>query len=202
MIYDFDTIPAKLFYKISETGNLDLLCTEKCTDEELKKAWIDILDKNDKYDNTKSSKKVVDILKKVESLKAKYEAIRLAVHCLKRKVDDELIDLLKNYGYKFKWNEKEYSLGNLTQYQKDLEQIEKESEVIIFKIKELEEKLPKQKEEGKVPIDEVILGYAVILGMGFIDTNKITLVQHYTNIKLGNEKIKNIEKVTKKNRKR
>lgn len=207
MIYDsIDIIPAKIFFKISDTGNLKLLVTDESVydDNKLSLIWKNIEDENISLDNTNSIQKVVDVTKKIESLYAKFEAIKLAVYYLKKKIDNELIDLLLSYGYKFKWNEKEYSLENKLQYQKDLDKIERESQTIYDKIERLQQKLPKPKEnkDKKIPFDEVILGYGVITEAGFIDSNKITLTQYYALIKIGNEKIKSIEKSIQKSKKR
>ena len=113
----------------------------------------------------KQNDKVFNIDKTCESYLAKYKCIKLCVYCLRLKEDEELIQILKDKGYNYNSVE-------------DLDQIERECEALISKVKKQKAKLPKQKEnDKKTPFDEMVIQCATITGAGFIDTNKITKTQ-------------------------
>lgn len=186
MIYNsVDTIPAKIFFKIVKTGKLSLLSTEKTPDEQLQEVWLNIQEENDAITPNKGGKKVIDLYSKIETISAKQTAIGLAVRALKLNPDKELIQLLKAHGYKFK------DIDTKEQFINELERIERENETESIRIKTLQDQLPKvdeSKEESN--FDDTVFSYGAFTGLGFIDTNKITLTQYYALIKNGNEKMK------------
>ena len=190
MIYNsFDTIPIKLFYRIEQTNEINLLSNENTPTKELVVIWELIKEHHQSLDPSKASNKIINISKSIESLFVKYEATRLAVFYLKSKKDQDLMDLLKNYGYKL----------YLNNFQKNLEVIDRENKSLLIKINQLKNKLPKEKENtNKTTLDEVILSYASLTNSGFIDTNKITGTQYYALINLGNKKIKSLENGNKR----
>lgn len=184
-MYDsIETIPAKTYFKIVETGNLRLL-SKTATDEELERAWGQIESEHEALGD--GDKKALDVPKKIETLWARYESVRLAIHVLRRSDDDQMKDLLRSKGFRIGED-----LDN------DLDQIEKEAEAIYIKIDALRKKLPKADTGTKAPFDKVVLGYGALVGTGWIDTNTITLTQYYALIETGNEKIKAFERGNKR----
>ena len=184
MIYDsLDTIPAKIFFKIVKTGDVNLLSTKKTSKEHLQRVW-ETLENEDAEKNPQVNKEV-DIYKYIESNISKYKAIQHAVYYLRIKEDEELIELLKSYKYKF-----------TDDLQSDLDKVEKYSKGILLTIERLRSELPERSNEDakEVPFDEVVIGYGVISGTGFIDTNKITKNQYDALINIGNQKIKSLTK--------
>jgi len=185
MIYDsFDIIPIKLFFRIEQTGKINLLSTKKNNSKSLKEIWERIKEEHDEIDSKKIDYKTLNISKKIESLSVKNRVTNLAVFHLRNKKDDELINLLKDYRYNI----------DVDDLMTSLEVVEKENKALIGKINRLNERLPKKEEsESKTTLDEVILSYASLTNSGFIDTNKITGTQYYALINLGNKKIKELE---------
>lgn len=181
MIYTLDTIPAKLYYHILETGNVHLLSDEELPVATLDKLWEDMQAKDLENNPDNSTNKSLDIHKTCEHYLAKYEAIRHAIHCLKYAEDKELIDLIRYYGYTY--NSKE-----------DLERIAQQSESIFLKIDRQKARLPKKKESKHVPFDEMVISCGVISGTGFIDTNTITKTQLDALVKVTMNKIKASQK--------
>lgn len=191
MIYDsLDVIPAKIFFRIVETGNLRLLTDdESIPEDELMKIWQRLEEEDAEINPNKEVEKTIDIWKYIEFNLAKLKAIESALFCLRKKVDIELIEMLKDFGYKF--------TGNL---QKDLDRVERESQAIMLKVEKLQGQLPEPTKGKNPPFDEVVLSYGAIAEMGFIDTNKITKNQYDALIAIGNKKIKSLEKNGRKGR--
>lgn len=188
MIYDsLDIIPAKLYFKIEQTEDVNLLSTEK-TNKDLSILWEKLKEDYQLLNPDKANNQIIDLSKKMESLFAKFEATKLSVFHLKNKKDQDLIDLLKSYGYKL----------DLNKYQTHLDIIEKENKALLNKINTINEKLerlkPKQNGNTTTTFDEVVLSYSSLTNAGFIDTNKITITQYNALINLGNKKIKELEK--------
>ena len=183
MTYDSpDIIPAKIYFKILETGEVELLSTEIKDFEKLVAIWEKINDEYVSENKNQKQDKSFDLYKRIESLSAKYEAIKLSVKVIKYQDDQELKDLLIKYGYKFSSDE-----------EKDLDRILRESESLQIKIENLKNQLPKVDTKKKLSFDETVLSYAAFTGYGFIDTNKITLTQYDALINIGNQKMKALE---------
>lgn len=179
-----DTIPAKLYYKIVTTGDISLLCSEKQPNKILEEAWENIQNQDAELSPGGKADKIINVSRKIEALAAKYEFAKLAVYHLENVEDEELINQLKKYGYKFS--------GDL---QQDLKTIARENKALILIIKRYQKQLPQQDEEStsKSTLDENILSYGIITGLGFIDTNTITLSQYRALVSTGNQKIKALE---------
>lgn len=185
MIYDSaEIIPAKLYFKIVDTGKYSLLSDENLSDEKLELLWKKIEEEHNEINPNKDRNKALDLFKKREALEAKLEVINLSVYHLKSKKDEELIRLLKTYGYQFTENLNE-----------DLKKIERESLNIEVKIKSIAEKIPKpdKNNNNKSSFDETVMSYSAFTGAGFINTNTITLTQYYALINMGNQKLKALE---------
>ena len=185
MIYNsYDIIPIKLFLRIEQTEEYNLLTDEKFSTEQLSLVWENIKKQREELgSDTKESKKILKLSKKLEVLKVKHRITILCIYHLQSKKDTELEGILKGYGYK---------LSDET-FDEDLERIEKQNKIILFQIEQVMSELP-QKETGGGTLDELILSYSGLLGMGFIDTNTITGTQFDALIKAGNKKLKQLEK--------
>lgn len=205
MIYNSpETIPAKLYFKILNTEDLKLLSTESVSDEKLNEAWQKIEDEYSEINinKTDKQKKTVNIYKKIESLSSELSSIELCIYHLRSLKDDDLIEKLKSYGYKFNWVKPEEDT-EITDaiYHNDLDQIERFSEGLELKIKAEQRKLPKPKtkEESKeIPFDQTVLMYAAFTGLGYVNPNIIPLTQYDAMIANGNEKMKSLEKMNAK----
>lgn len=195
MIYDsFDTIPFKLFIKVTQSNDLTLLSDTTQTPEVLLKAWEKINEEFKALDPNKTIEKTFKILKEVEEYRAQYNFIQFAVNALKQPFDRDL-DLENNI------RELGFKLRESSFYH-DLEIIEMESKALLVFIEEGESKLPKVDNKPANSIDKVILGYASFTGLPFTDTNKITGTQYYGLKEIFDEKLKVLKdqkaKTTKK----
>lgn len=189
MIYkSVDTIPSKIFFKIIETQNYSLLCSdgEELPNEELIQIFDKIQIEDEKLQKDKAKSKSLDIYSRVEFLATKYKKVKFAVYYLRQKEDEELVEMLKKDGYNF-----------TDDLQKDLDLIERLAESLLVKIDIVKQRLPKKSEvEGDgVPFDEVVLSYCALLGMGFVDTNSVVQSQYRAIIRMGNNKIEKLNKL-------
>ena len=184
MIYNnIDIIPAKIYFKIIEKGNLSLLCSdgEKLSEVELSNIFEKIQSEDDKLTESKGKSKELDIYTKIEALATKYKKIKYSIYYLRHLKDEELMELLKKDGYVF-----------TEDLEPSLDEIERISESLLVKIDSIKQRLPKKKEESEgkeTPFDEVVLSYCALLGMGYTDTNILSLAQYRAIIKMGNNKI-------------
>lgn len=184
MTYDSpDIIPAKIYFKILETGEVELLSTKIKEFDKLVEIWEKINEEYVSENKSQKQDKSFDLYRRIEILGARYESIKLSVIGLKIEDDQELKDLLIKYGYKFSDDDEE----------KDLDRILRESESLQIKIENLRNQLPKVDTKKKLSFDETVLSYAAFTGSGFIDTNKITLTQYDALINIGNQKMKALE---------
>ncbi|WP_438423262.1 hypothetical protein [Aquimarina macrocephali] len=183
MIYDsIDIIPAKLFFKILQTGDVGLLSDENIDTGKLKKVWEELEHQHDLTLSSDEANKALKVSIKIEYLSAKYKSVNLAIKCLRHEPDAQLFEVLKNAGYQIEEG-----------VEVDYDKIERENKAIEIIISRLQKKLPKQDDSKNNSLDEVIMTYCVVTNMGFIDSNKITLTQYYALINAGNQKIKALE---------
>lgn len=214
MIYNsIDTIPAKLYFKLLASDNLEkdlrLLSTRRFNDiNKLMGAWEQIQDEYEPFvDENGELEKTLNLSKQIEHLSAGFESVRLAIHCLRSIKDEELLKLLEGKGYKFRWKRQEiYSDPDAAEviYQSDLDTIERHASTIQIKINRLLQKMPKQKASdtsgADQTFDQVVLGYAAFTDMGYVNPNKLPLSQYHAMITNGNAKMKALEKQAAKNK--
>lgn len=186
-MYNYDTIPVKLYFSIVESGNLSLMGNG--TDVERLNAFDKITSHRDKFfqSQKKGKTKELDVYCQMESLSAKYKAIQHSVYYLRHLKDEDLIQMLKSKGYKF-----------TDDFQGSLNEIEKMSEGLLVKIESIKKRLPEkaESEENEPALDEVVLSYCALLEMGFVDTNSVTLSQYDSIVKLGNKKMDSLNKIS------
>lgn len=184
-MYNYDTLPAKTFFKIAESGDLSLL--GEGTPEELEAVFAEIQNQREADDSTGQGKsKELDIMSQIEALAAKYKAVKWSVYYLRFLADQELEDYLRGQGY---------ALNEATK-EADLDKIDTITQGILIKIESIRKRLPKrEKTEKSPPFDQVALSYCALLEMGYVDTNKITISQYDSVVTLGNRKMDALNKL-------
>jgi hypothetical protein len=197
MIYDsLRKLPKVIQVEILDTGDVSLLSDEETPIEELIDLWSKLSEDFNTRFNGKNHKKTFDVYKELNFLANKYEIINNAVESLRFDKDENLINMLLEYGYRL-CNEK---------YLEDLEKIEKETEGIIHKINNLKNQLPKQKEEfeNNNQVDILISNMAAqtsILGYDF-DFYSISVEKYHAMQPIVESKIKAIESQNNANKRK
>ena len=190
-----ETTPYKVILKIinDPVSNLHLLTDDENPDlEKLGGIWVSIFDELTELDNSNASNEILQIEREISALKCKHDFIQLSILALEFDYDEELADMLREYGYAL----------TTANYYDDLDRIRRESKAILSIIKRHEKNLPK-KEEGddftKVNIDEVLAFYCTVLGGLDFDYNTVTYTKVMALQKQVSEKIKAIEENNRKN---
>lgn len=189
-----ETTPYKVILKIinDPVSNIHLLTDEENPDfEKLGKIWMDIYDELKDQDPSNEADKIFQIEKEISHLKSKHDFIQLSIVALEFDYDQELADMLRDYGYALSENN----------YYSDLERIRRESKAILTSIKKFENKLPKQEdvqEFKKINTDEVLAFYCTVLGGLDFDYNTVTYTKVMALQKQVSEKIKAIEEINRK----
>ena len=187
-MFTIDTIPAKIYFKILETGKVQLLSQDKLELSKLKDSWNEIVDKYAESNKTIKSEKIFSLSKQIQELKLQYESIVNALIVLKEFKDDDLIKLIESYGYRI----------SDENYLQDIDLIERESKAIKIKInrfsKDLENYTPEKEEtEKNTSFDELYMGYMVFLEFPFKDSNTVTLLEFSSIEKQVLSKIKSLK---------
>ena len=184
-----ETTPYKVILKIANdpVSNLHLLTDEENPDmEKLGAIWMNIFEELQAIDPNKESTKVFHIEREISALKTKHDFIQLSLLALEFEYDEELANIIIEFGYKL----------TKADYYNDLDRVRRESKAILTNIRKFENKLPKQ-EEGedfsKVNIDEVLAFYCTVLGIDF-DYNTVSFTKVMALQIQVSEKIKAIEK--------
>lgn len=186
MIYDsLDTIPYKLFIKVAETGNFNLLSDTVTDPEALNDIWMKLYDEHLNQESNSEGKRVFRISKEIESLEMQLKIVLMSCEALKFDVYDEIVERLVQLGYKLRCDNENYY--------KDIEQIERESNALKIKMKTLSALLPKSDENKKYNVDDVMASYCTILGFHIGDFNTITYTAFFGYEKQANAKIKAIK---------
>lgn len=183
MFYNsFDILPIKVFYKIVETGDLQLLNPDKGTDTDtLIGIWESIYQEFQDKDNNQLNKRVFRISVDIEYLYAKYNLIQMCINTLRFDKNDDAINILKQHNYfitdKF--------------YNRDLDRAERNAKGILHKIDILKQQLPKDTgDKNNSSIDDVLAGFCSCLGFNIGDFNKITCSEYLAFKKQTENKVK------------
>lgn len=197
MIYtSIETIPAKIFFRIQDTGDVSLLTSdEKPNLQKLGQIWEELKAQNSALPESEDGKKTLSIATRLETLSARLESVTLAAHHLKSLYDQDLMNLLISKGY----FPEDYKYESQEKLVADLHRVDQEAEALQAKIDLHKQKLPKEESGRKITFDQSVMGYAAFTGSGFIDPNQITLTQYYALINLGDEKMKALERDSSKN---
>lgn len=190
-----ETTPYKVILKIinDPVSNLHLLTDDENPDlEKLGGIWVSIFDELTELDNSNASNEILRIEREISALKCKHDFIQLSILALEFEYEQELADMLREYGYTI----------TTVNYYDDLDRIRRESKAILSIIKRHEKNLPKQEESAdfnKVNIDEVLAFYCTVLGGLDFDYNTVTYTKVMALQKQVSEKIKAIEENNRKN---
>jgi hypothetical protein len=188
MIYDsLEILPYKLFMRIVEnTSLITLLSTNKDEDVEVLKAiWESLFEEYKEISPEKEEMKLLHLKKEIEYLECKHKGIAVALSALDFDYNQELVDILIGYGYK---------LSKETYYD-DLKRIERESEALLMKAKNIKKRLPKEDANSvstKVTIDRVFAFYSSVLGYDF-EYNEVSVTKVLALKEQVNAKLKSIE---------
>lgn len=191
MIYkDLDTLPIKIFYRISETNDYSLLNTKyKKSDEKDLKLYEEIFyslsDEFQEKEGLGKDERLFIIEKEIEHLKYKQKACAIASEVLSFEVNEEAIATIKEA------LNIEVRITKQHLYIADLRKVNKKIELLNVKISNLHNQLPKSnKSTGKpVSIDEILASQAVILSLKF-NHNKISCNEYLAYSKQVESKIK------------
>lgn len=187
MIYkSLEYLPYKIFIKIVQTMDLSLLSDQPMDPIQLKAIWAELWKEHLAFTNTPESTKVFTLEKEVSYLKSMRKVILMACESLSFDWDDDLVELVRGYGYTIR-NE------NAEEYYLDLKRVIRESKGIMVKLNQIEKQLPKQSKDQQFNLDDVLASYSAILGIDF-DYNLISYTKFYGLQKQVNAKIKSLEK--------
>lgn len=187
MIYDsLDILPIKLYYKISDTGNLKLLTDKEIEEETLNTIWDELVIGFDLLNKSNNSKKIFILNKEINSLEAIHKAVLMACESLSFEYDQYLIDIIKKYGFSFNDNSTE-------DYHNSIEKTIREAKSLVTKVNMLKNQLPKTEEGEKVSLDEVMASYSSVLGIDF-DYNIISCTKFFALKNQVAMKVKSVEK--------
>ena len=199
MIYDsLRKLPKIIQVEIWETGNVMLLDSEFSVDDEardiaksarLLSIWARLNEAYQKKYDKENSNKIFNINKQIDYLENKYTCIQYGLDSLYFNVNDNLIQMLAGYGYKV----------DMDNYDSSIEQIDRESEAILMKVKLFKKQLPEKTEtEGKYT--DLILSsmgaFMSILGIDF-DFYDISVEKYHVIEAQVEKKIKALEKAKK-----
>jgi hypothetical protein len=181
-----------VFFEISNTGDLTLLSDEETPIEELAEIWENLEQKHQELSGNTNANKVFNLSKEIEFQANRYEIIHNCCEALAFDQNDDLIAILREYGYTI----------NDTNYINDLNKIVRLSEGILTRINQLRDSLPKQSNsQQESSIVDVMASYAAILGFDF-DFFLCSVEKFYALEKMVKAKIKSIESSNKKSKKK
>jgi len=193
MIYkNLDTIPYKLFVKIADTGDVSLLSENEKNIEELQEIWEQIYDEHLSKNQTTESKKTFKLYKEIDSLLILNKVILMACECLRFEFNQELFDMITDFGYQL-------SITDTELYYGDIKRIEREAEAYVVKAENYKNMLPEKKENNSSDfnVDDIMALYCTILGFNIGDFNAVTYNAFYGYEKQVNAKIKSINQQNK-----
>ncbi|TDO68080.1 hypothetical protein EV143_1217 [Flavobacterium chryseum] len=197
MTYDsLDIIPYKTFFKIAESGNIQLLSDTEKDPEVLAALWESLYQQHlDKDGSSAQEKKTFRISKEISSLEATYKIVIMSCDALRFDFNEELFKLLTiQYGYTLRIEDEEV-------YFQDLEQIEREASALKVKINVLSKLLPKVDQGQEYSIDDVMASYCSILEFQIGDFNSITYTAFFSYEKQVHAKVESIRQQNIKNKK-
>lgn len=191
MIYTIDTIPAKIFFKIHETGDVKLLSDNDIEEQKLQKEWDKIVKEDEVIagNNTKTKKsKALNLSRLILKLNTRLEMALSAVAVLNNGRNDTIEQLLKKEGYKL----------TTTNFYNDLQTIKREINGVKMKIgryqKELKILQKTEQHKGKKNFEMVLIELLVFLEFPFKEANTITLLEFRAIEKQAVLKVKNLKK--------
>jgi len=199
MIYTIETLPIVTFVKIAETNEIQRLLKHYPSNKHLVKfvVWVFKLEEKwnllreeySKHDDNKKSKKVEELKIKLSKEQGKYFAIIAALEVLKYGSDDDMLEIIKGYGYAIKG-----------EYWNGLEQVYKQVSNLKSKIDGIESEIKAFSDvtdEKDINIYDVLTNLFMGLDMPF-KANELTTIEYIFYRKQLIKKIKaNSKKSTK-----
>lgn len=187
MIYNsIDTLPVKLFYRIQESGDFNLLNPqEKEHSEDLQDLFDQLTDSFNKIDKGSSYDSEFFLQKEIAHMEAKKSACRIGIEILRFEFVQEVKEGIEEaLNMKIRTNLTNY-------YFKDLERAEEKISRLDSKLTDLKMQL---KSKGKSAgasstIDDILASISTILGVSF-DFNTITCTTYLAYKKQTESKIK------------
>lgn len=178
MVYkSLHTLPIVLFYEILDSGNYNLLTTEKFITQNLEELWEDLKEEYQKLTQGVSYGYLLEISKKASFYLAKYETIQIACNCLLMTKDEKLESILKEWGFDVSTPE-------------SIEKLRVKSENLLIKSKIQESKIPKKETNNtKVDIREVLASFVLILGTD-LDFETVSVTKFIALEKVIDKKLK------------
>ena len=191
MIHNIETLPIITFAKIAETNNLNLLLKWKpkyllnlylwLFKIDLFDSWSKLGEEYAKHQDDKKQDKIKILKSKLSKQKGRYYAIISALEVLKYGSDDDMLKILKDYGYTIKG-----------QYWKGLEQVFKQVSNLSNKIKSIEEEIIKYSQSNEnieINIYEIITNLSLGLEIP-LKANELTTIEYIFYRKALAKKIK------------
>ena len=179
MIHTIETLPIVTFVKIAETNEVQRLLKYYPNNKhlvkfviwafKLEKHWAEIGKEYSKHSKNKKQDKVKQLKSKLSKQNGKYYAIITALEVLKYGSDNDMLEILKSYGYTIKG-----------EYWSGLEQIYKQVANLNNKIKGIEDEIKKYSEvDGKkdINIHEILTNLSVGLELPF-KTSELTTIEY------------------------
>lgn len=192
MIYNsLEILPYKTFFKIVDSQDVSLLKNgAEAEEKDLKELWESLLKEYNEISPEKEEMNLLRVKRDIEAIECKYKAIQVSLSALDFHYDDELMEILKSYGYKL----------TKENYYDDLKRISRESEALLMKSANIKKKLPKvdaNSASTKVTIDRLFAFYSSVLGFDF-DYNTISVTKVLALKEQVQSKVKPQENNTKK----
>lgn len=187
MIYNIDTIPYKLFLRIAETNDLQLLVvgSESIENEILEDIWKEMYEYHLENSETSETKKIFKISKEIEYLESNYKFVLMLCESLKFEYSEDVLGFLKEKGFQI-------STENTEKYHAGIDKVIRESESYLMKAEEYKAMLPTEKQNEDYNIDDTMALYSAILGFSIGDFNLLTYKTFKSYEKQVNQKIKSI----------
>lgn len=187
-MYTIDTIPAKTFFRVQQTGDLTLLSTEKKTNKELYDAWEEIVKKDQEITGNKKSNRIINLTTKIERLNLELETLSAVITSLKNERNSDLETILKESDYKL--TEKNFA--------QDLETAQRQIKSIKVRISrfenELKRLLPTENQQKQETFEDILVNIFTVLEIGLVDANTITLLYFRSLEKQAVRKIEALQK--------
>lgn len=190
MIYkSLDTIPYKLFVKITETDDISLLSDSETNIDVLSEIWEQIYDEHLLKNQSTKSKKILKLSKEIDSLLTLNKVVLMACECLRFEFNQELFELVTGLGYTL-------SILKTKDYYDDIQRIEREANAYVIKAENYKGMLPEKQENknSEYNVDDVMASYSSILGFNIGDFNLVTYNAFFGYEKQVNAKINLLKK--------
>lgn len=171
--------PLSVFIDCDTNSNYKRLIIEGEADEKtLQNAWITLWYEYCDKTNSHQYSTFSDLIKEVSYNKAKFHAIQMCVQVLRHMPDEQCVNILKKYGFRYN-----YSRANMQEFQSTLDRVMMLSKSLMINIQQDEIKLEKmfsEISEKEISKDDIWANNLSVVGkyMGFaIYPEKTTVLQ-------------------------